>query len=64
MLSNSILYFIFDLDIIHSYIIFIKYKGLEMTNFEKVKKFMETFSQEVKEKASFSDPKLPLCDTS
>ena len=35
-----------------------KYKGLEMTNFEKVKKFMETFSQEVKEKASFPDPKI------
>ena len=29
-----------------------------MTNFEKVKKFMETFSQEVKEKASFPDPKI------
>ena len=29
-----------------------------MTNFEKVKKFMETFSQEVREKASFPDPKI------
>ena len=29
-----------------------------MTNFEKVKKFMETFGQEVKEKASFPDHKI------
>ncbi len=28
-----------------------------MTNFEKVKQFMETFGQEVKSKASFSDEK-------
>ena len=28
-----------------------------MTNFEKVKKFMQTFGQEVKTKASFSDEK-------
>ena len=26
-----------------------------MTNFESVKKFMETFGQEIKEKASFPD---------
>mgnify|MGYP001986416998 CR=1 FL=1 len=29
-----------------------------MTNFESVKKFMETFGQEVKEKASFPDDKI------
>ena len=29
-----------------------------MTNFESVKKFMETFGQEVKEKASFPDKKI------
>ena len=29
-----------------------------MTNFEKVKKFMETFGQEVKEKASFPDHEI------
>jgi len=29
-----------------------------MTNFEKVKKFMETFDQEVKNKASFSSEKI------
>ena len=28
-----------------------------MTNFEKVKQFMQTFGQEVKIKASFSDEK-------
>ena len=28
-----------------------------MTNFEKVKQFMQTFGQEVKTKASFSDEK-------
>ena len=29
-----------------------------MTNFEKVKKFMETFGQEIKEKASFPNDKI------
>ncbi|MFL2514658.1 MAG: phosphoribosyl-ATP diphosphatase [Alphaproteobacteria bacterium] len=29
-----------------------------MTNFEKVKQFMQTFGQEVKTKASFSDEKI------
>ena len=29
-----------------------------MTNFESVKKFMETFGQEIKEKASFPDEKI------
>ena len=29
-----------------------------MTNFERVKKFMETFGQEIKEKASFPDKKI------
>ena len=29
-----------------------------MTNFEKVKKFMQTFGQETKEKASFPDEKI------
>ena len=29
-----------------------------MTNFEKVKKFMETFGQEIKEKASFPNEKI------
>ena len=29
-----------------------------MTNFESVKKFMETFGQEIKEKASFPDKKI------
>ena len=29
-----------------------------MTNFERVKKFMETFGQETKEKASFPDDKI------
>ena len=29
-----------------------------MTNFENVKKFMETFGQEIKEKASFPDDKI------
>ena len=29
-----------------------------MTNFESVKKFMETFGQEIKEKASFPDGKI------
>ena len=29
-----------------------------MTNFERVKKFMETFGQEIKEKASFPDDKI------
>ena len=29
-----------------------------MTNFENVKKFMETFGQEIKEKASFPNPKV------
>ena len=29
-----------------------------MTNFEKVKKFMETFGQEIKEKAGFPDEKI------
>ena len=29
-----------------------------MTNFERVKKFMETFGQEIKEKASFPNDKI------
>ena len=29
-----------------------------MTNFERVKKFMETFGQEIKEKAGFPDEKI------
>ena len=29
-----------------------------MTNFESVKKFMEIFGQEIKEKASFPDDKI------
>ena len=29
-----------------------------MTNFESVKKFMETFGQEIKEKAEFPDQKI------
>ena len=29
-----------------------------MTNFQKVKNFMETFGQEVKSSASFSSPKI------
>ena len=29
-----------------------------MTNFESVRKFMETFGQEIKEKASFPDAKI------
>ena len=29
-----------------------------MTNFQKVKSFMETFGQEVKSSASFSSPKI------
>ena len=29
-----------------------------MTNFERVKKFMETFDQEIKEKASFPSEKI------
>ena len=29
-----------------------------MTNFERVKKFMETFGQEIKEKASFPNNKI------
>jgi hypothetical protein len=29
-----------------------------MSNFESVKKFMETFDQEIKEKASFPDDKI------
>ena len=29
-----------------------------MTNFESVKKFMETFGQEIKEKASFPNDKI------
>ena len=29
-----------------------------MTNFEKVKKFMETFGQEIREKAGFPDSKI------
>ena len=29
-----------------------------MTNFESVKKFMETFGQEIKEKASFPNEKI------
>ena len=31
-----------------------------MTNFESVKKFMETFGQEIKEKAGFPDHKITL----
>jgi predicted HAD superfamily Cof-like phosphohydrolase len=31
-----------------------------MSNFESVKKFMETFGQEIKEKASFPDHKITL----
>jgi predicted HAD superfamily Cof-like phosphohydrolase len=31
-----------------------------MTNFESVKKFMETFGQEIKEKASFPNDKITL----
>ena len=31
-----------------------------MSNFESVKKFMETFGQEIKEKASFPDDKITL----
>ena len=31
-----------------------------MTNFESVRKFMKTFGQEIKEKASFPDEKLLL----
>ena len=31
-----------------------------MTNFESVRKFMETFGQEIKEKALFLAIKLPL----
>ena len=30
-----------------------------MSNFESVKKFMETFGQEIKEKASFPNDKIP-----
>ena len=44
--------------IIHLIKIFINYKGLEMSNFESVKKFMETFGQEVKEKAEFPNDKI------
>ncbi len=29
-----------------------------MSNFDSVKKFMETFGQEVKEKAAFPSPKI------
>jgi len=29
-----------------------------MTNFEKVRKFMETFGQEIKEKAEFPNKKI------
>ena len=29
-----------------------------MTNFESVRKFMKTFGQEIKEKASFPDEKI------
>ena len=29
-----------------------------MTNFESVKKFMQTFGQEIKEKANFPDEKI------
>ena len=36
----------------------IKHKGREMSNFESVKKFMETFGQEVKEKAEFPSNKI------
>jgi predicted HAD superfamily Cof-like phosphohydrolase len=35
-----------------------KLKGLKMSNFESVKKFMETFGQEIKEKASFPNDKI------
>ena len=42
----------------HLYLIIIKHKGIEMTNFEYVKKFMETFGQEIKEKASFPNDKV------
>ena len=31
-----------------------------MTNFERVRKFMETFGQEIKEKASFPNDKIAL----
>ena len=31
-----------------------------MTNFESVKKFMQTFGQEIKEKLAFRVTKLPL----
>ena len=36
----------------------LSYKGKEMTNFESVKKFMETFGQEIREKASFPNEKI------
>ena len=35
-----------------------KYKGGNMSNFEKVGKFMETFGQEVKNKAEFPEEKI------
>ena len=31
-----------------------------MTNFERVRKFMETFGQEIKEKAGFPNEKITL----
>ena len=31
-----------------------------MTNFESVRKFMETFGQEIKEKAEFPNEKITL----
>ena len=33
-----------------------------MTNFESVKKFMETFGQEIKEKAGFPNEKITSLD--
>ena len=33
-----------------------------MTNFESVRKFMETFGQEIKEKASFPNDKISSSD--
>ena len=35
-----------------------------MTNFESVKKFMETFGQEIKEKAAFPNDRVAFLDMS
>ena len=58
ILSDSILYFICDSSYNTLNFNIDKLNWGNMTNFEKVKKFMQTFGQEVKSKPSFPNDRI------